>query len=185
MLPVALLEFYYYLSDKPYFSVIVLSNGRKVKRFIQLAAGIEKGEDFFLISKSLKASWWKPETPIIDGKKFLTFVDLNNAIPLKIESKVVYTDSEYFIREKTILTISEDVEKQKKNKKDGKPLNLTEITFPPSLLFQKVEAHFVKEIQAVPPSKWEELKWVFIAGFVVLGFLGWQVISSGALNRIG
>jgi len=185
MIPISILESYYYLSDKPYFSIIVLSNGRKVKRFIQLAASTAKGEDFFLISKSLKSAWWKPETPIIDGKKFLTFVDLNNAIPLKIESRLVYEDTEYLVKEKNILIISEDSEKQKKNRKDGKPLNMVEITFPPTLLFQKAEAHFVKEIQAVPPSKWEELKWVFIAGFIVLGFLGWQIISSGSLGAIG
>ena len=185
MLPNAITEIYYYLTNKPYFMVYVISNSRRVKKFIQLASSKQKGEDFFLINQSLKCSWWKPETPILDGLKFVTFVDLNNAIPLRIEKEIVYTDDEWLIKEQKKITISEDIEKQKVNKKSGKSLNLIEISFPPTLLFQKVEAHFVKETLSTPPSKWEELKWVFIVAFIVLGFLGWQFINSRGISGMG
>jgi hypothetical protein len=185
MLPDAITEIYYYLTNKPYFMVYVISNSRRVKKFIQLASSKQKGEDFFLINQSLKCSWWKPETPILDGLKFVTFVDLNNAIPLRIEKEIVYTDDEWLIKEQKKITISEDIEKQKVNKKSGKSLNLIEISFPPTLLFQKVEAHFVKETLSTPPSKWEELKWVFIVAFIVLGFLGWQLINSRSIVGMG
>lgn len=185
MIPDAFVEIYYYITGKPYFLVYVISNSRRIKKFIQLASSKQKGEDFFLINQSLKCSWWKPETPILDGLKFITFVDLNNAIPLKIEKEIVFTDGEWLVKEQEKITISEDKEKQKLNKKSGKSLNLIEISFPPTLLFQKVEAHFVKETLSTPPSKWEELKWVFIAGFIVLGFLGWQYISSRSIVGMG
>ena len=169
----------YYVMNKPYFEVYVISNGRKVKRFVQLASSKVKGEDFFLISKELKCAWWKPDTPIIDGLKFKTFVDLNNAVPLKIEEEYSYTDSTFVIKEEKTIKVSEDMEKQKKNLKSGKPVTFTEISFPPTLLFQKVEAHFVKQIMSTPPSKWEELKWVFIVGLLVLGFIIWNISVNG------
>lgn len=181
----AINEMYYYLTGKPYFVVYVVSNSRRVKKFIQLASSKQKGEDFFLINQSLKCSWWKPETPILDGLKFICFVDLNNAIPLRIEKEIVYTDDEWFIKEQQKITITEDIEKQKINKKSGKSLNLIEISFPPTLLFQKVEAHFVKETLSTPPNKWDELKWVFIVGLLVVGFLGWQYISSRGISGMG
>ena len=181
----ALNELYYYVTGKPYFVVFVISNSRRVKKFIQLASGKLKGEDFFLINRSLKCAWWKPETPIIDGLKFITFVDLNNAIPLRIETETVYEDNEWIVKENKKVIVSEDIEKQKLNKKSGKSLSLIEISFPPTLLFQKVEAHLVKEILSIPESQWEQLKWVFIAGIIVAGFIGWQLINSGGLKSLG
>jgi hypothetical protein len=173
-------EIWYYITNKPYFDVMVISNGRKVKRFIELASGQENGEDFFLICKPLKAAWFKPETPIINGLKFMTFVDLNNAIPLIIKTDYVYDTTPYYIKEKKIETTSLDKDNVKNA--DGKPIEFAEITFPPSILFQKVEAHFIKLIMALPPNKWEELKWVFIAGFLVVGFIAWNIINSGGIR---
>ena len=176
-----LIEMYYFITNKPYFMVYVLSNGRRIKKFVQLAAGTKKGEDSFLICKSLKASWFKPEAPIIDGLKFLTLVDIANAIPLRFERETIIETGEYINKETTKAKITVNKTKIKKEN-DGKPLRTVEIQFPPSLLYQKVEAHFVKEIQSVPPSKWDELKWVFIAGILVVGFIAWQIISSGGIG---
>lgn len=185
MLPDAFMEIYYYLTGKPYFSVMVLSNNRKVKKFIQLASSKVKGEDFFLVSKNLKCAWWKPVTPIIDGLKFVTYVDLNNAIPLLISNEnIKYEDSEYYIKETKSITISEDLTKQNKEMKNGVPIKFVKIEFPPTLLYEKVEAHFVKLIMGIPPNKWEEYKWIFIAGFIVLGFIAWQFMNSGGLTKL-
>lgn len=171
-------EMMYYIMNKPYFKITVLSNNRKVKTFCQLASGKGKGEDFFIISKELKCAWFKPQTPIIDGLKFITYVNLDNAIPLKIKTETKYTDNALTIKQEKILKISEDEDKQKIQYKDGKPVEFVEISFPPTILFQKVEALFVKEILAQPPSKWEEMKWVFIALILVGGFILWQAMGS-------
>ena len=170
-------EMLYYIMNKPYFVVMVISKGRKVKKFVQLASSKEKGEDFFLISKALKCAWFKPDTPIIDGLKFITYVDLNNAIPLKIETIYEYEDNNLVIKETKKSKISVD-EKKKSKENTGQPIKFVEISFPPTLLFQKVEAHFVKEILSVPPSKWEEIKWIFIALIVVAGIIIWNLINT-------
>ena len=181
MIPNKLLEILYYIQSKPYYVVYVTSHGRKVKRFIQLAASKEKGTDTFLISKELKSAWWKPEVPIIDGLKFLTFVDLNNAIPLKYKHETEIETGEFLVTEKSKLVISEDVDKQKsEGVKDGKPLQLAEISFPPTLLFQKVEAEFIKQILSIPPNKNEWMTYVFIVGIIVLGFLAFVFMNRGA-----
>jgi hypothetical protein len=178
----ALIEVFYYLTNKPYFLVYVLSNGRKIKKFVQLASGNGKGETFFLVDKSLKAGWFKPEYPIIDGLKFLTFVDLKNAIPLIITDITVNDSGEFFNREinKSVIEID-----RTKPMKSGKPIKTVEICYPPTLLHQEVEAHFVNEIQKLPPNPWEEKKWIFIVAILALAFIAWQFMQSGALQNLG
>lgn len=183
-----LMEVVYFLQNKPYFKVYVVSKGRRIKKFIQLAASTKQGESFFIVCKSLKAAWFKPDGVIIDGLKFIVFVDINNAIPLKFDKEYRTTDNEYYIKEEKIITIKEDVEKQLVNKKktgktnDGKPIRLVEISYPPQLLHQQVEAHFIDKVLSIPPSKWEELKWVFIVAILGLIFIAWNIINSGGLK---
>ena len=171
-----------YIQNKPYFVVYVLSNGRRVKRFIQIAADKEKATDLFLINKTLKSAWWKPDADgiVIDGLKFICFVDLNNAIPLIIQEETDIKSDEIIttITKKTI--VKEDIAKQKSNPKSGKVKKFVEITFPPTVLFQKVEAHFIKEILSIPPNKNEWMTYVFIAAILVLGVLGWVYMNKGA-----
>jgi hypothetical protein len=175
-------ELMWYIRGQAYFECFVLSNGRKVKRFVQLASNTNKGEDLFLICKPLKCTWAKPDDVIINGLKFMAFLDIDNAIPLKITSEIIIETNEYINIEKTKYTISEDKDKRNVKVQTGKPMKMVEITLPPALLYQQVEAAMVEKILAVPPSKWEELKWVFIAGFVVLGFIAWQFINSGIIH---
>lgn len=174
------MEVYYYITSKPYFVVYVTSHMRKVKRFIQLAASKEKGANEFLISKSLKSAWSKPDSDsvVIDGLKFICFVDLNNAIPLKITSEKSIRTGEFFNKEIIKTTIIEDEEKQIKNYKDGEPLTLAEIRFPPTIMFQKIEATFVKLILSQPTDKNEWMTYVLIAGLLVLGFIAFMWFQS-------
>lgn len=174
-------ELYYYITGKPYFVIFVISHGRKVKRFIQLAASKEKGANEFLINKSLKCAWSKPESDsvIIDGLKFMCFVDLNNAIPLKITKKTDIKTGEIFNKITTIETIESDVEELEKKYKSGEPLALAEIRFPPTIMFQKIEATFVKLILSVTTDKNEWLMYVIIAALVVFGFVAYMYLNGG------
>lgn len=166
-------ELYYYIAGIPYFVVYVTQNNRKVNRFIQKAVTKEKGTDLFLVSKKLKLAWWKPEATsiIIDGLKFMCFMRMDNAIPLKIVSIKEYDSSEYIIKENEYICIGEDEEKQKVDYKDGKGDTFAEIKFPPSVLHQMIEAHFIKEILSIPPNKHEWLSTVLIIAIVVLGII--------------
>lgn len=175
-----IIEILYYITNKPYFFVNVISNFRVVKKFVQLASSEKDGEDFFLINKSLKCAWSKPDNPVIDKLKFITYVNLNNAIPLIFESETkIEADSDYYSKEIKESIISEDIEKQKKRKKTGKSEELIEIPFPPTVLFQKNEGHFIRMIMSAPPDKWDNLKWVFIIGIIVLGVIVWNITTNG------
>jgi len=168
--------------SKPYFDVMIISNGRKIKRFIQLAASKDTGADSFLICKSLKMTWWKPYTPIVDGISFLTFVDLNNAIPLLIEEDIITEDKGLYIKEKKEITIKEDVEKQKKNTKNGNTLKTVEVSIIPRLLHEIVEAHLVGQIMSSPKDeKYESIKTIFIVGIIVVGIVLLALIIMGKI----
>jgi hypothetical protein len=175
-------EIQYWLLSKPYFFVNVISNGRIIKKFIQPATSDEQGFESFLINKSLKAAWFKPEKPFIDKLKFVTFVKIDNAIPLIIKKEVVYNEKNKFVNREIVLDIikeDEDKAKRKKVLKDmGLEIEFVEISFPPTLLLQKIEAHFVKETLSQPTTNLEALKWVFIVGLIVAGFLIWTYVSK-------
>ena len=178
-------EFIYFITAKPYFVTYVLKNGRKIQRFIQGAASKEKGTDVFLISKSLECAWFKPDKPVIDGLKFLCFVDINNAIPLSFETETEIETTDNTIKEKRVLIIKENLEKQKSNKKEkgientGRPEQLSEIPFPPNVLFQKVDGFFIKQILTAPENKNQWLMWVLIVAILVFGFIFFTATSGG------
>ena len=155
-------------TNRPYFEVRVLSNGRKVKKFIQDATGKQNGEDFFLMCESLKMAWSKPETPIIDGLKFLVFVELVNAYPLIIKEEVVNESNNYIIKETKIKKISIDNEKLLKTTATGKPVELVEIALPPTILYEKVQANFIKKILSPEEDQNKWLIWIIIAAIAIL-----------------
>ena len=177
-------EIIYVIQNKPYFMVYVLSHGRIVKKFVQMAGGNNTAEAFFLICRELKCAWWKPFTPIIDGLKFITYVDLANAIPLKFEKETKYVSTDFITKEIEVITIKEDIEEQEKNQKhkgkenDGLSDKLVEIHHPPDLLFETVEAHFVTKILTPPLDKLDFLnkKWLII---IVIGLILFWYVSHG------
>lgn len=181
-----LYELYYYITSKPYFVVYVTSHGRKVKRFLQLAASKEKGSNEFLIDKSLKAAWSKPDSDsvIIDGLKFLCFVDLNNAIPLKITYKQDINTGEVFNKITKVTTIEPDIEQLERKYTSGEPLSMVSIAFPPTIMFQKIEATFVKLILSATTDKNEWLTYVLIAALLVFGFIVYMWFQSRGVTPV-
>jgi hypothetical protein len=173
-------EIMYTIQNKPYFKVYVISHGRIVKSFTQMAGGNDTAEAFFLICRDLKCAWWKPFTPIIDGLKFITYVDLSNAIPLKFVKETKYLNTDFVTKEIEVTTIIEDEETQKRMFKDGLPEKLVEIAYPPDLLFETVEAHFVTKILTPPPDKFDFLnkKWLII---IIAGIAIWYFLNGGKL----
>lgn len=181
----AITELYYWIFNIPYYKVLVVKDMEKIKYIVQKIANTKDGRDIAIIDTSLKCAWWTmPELCFRDGKKFLMTVDLENAVPLVEDIKIV-TEGNLFIREISIKRLTKAALKLGEVEKSGKPKRFTEIYFPPTLLFEKIKAHFVKETLKNPPSVWEEKKWVFIAliaGIVIIVYL---VLQSGVLNRVG
>jgi len=186
-----LLKLYYWLIDKSYYELIVKSNGQKVATIIQVEPTKIKGGDSFIISKSLKMAWLKPvlnnpetgEILYTNGKSFVCLAKLNNIIPC-IEEKEEIQDTicnDLIIRKSQIISLRE-VKQAMKNSGITVRIAPDEL-IDPSFLKKLLDAHFVEETIKVPNNVWEEKKWIFIAGFIVLAFIVWQVISSGALSH--
>lgn len=180
-----LTEAYYWIFNIPYYKVLVVKDMEKIKYIIQKVSTTEKGKDIAIIDRPLKMAWWTlPELCFRDGKKFLMTVDIDNAIPLVEDIKVI-TEGNLFIKEISISRLTRAPVRPGEQPTSGKPKRFVEIYFPPTLLFQKIEAHFVKETLKNQPSKWEELKWAIIAGFAALVIIAYLFLQSGALNQMG
>jgi len=178
-------EAYYWIFNIPYYKVLIVKDMEKIKYITQKVATTEKGTDIAIIDRPLKMAWWTlPELCFRDGKKFLMTVDIDNAIPLVEDIKVI-TEGNLFIKEISISRLTKAPMPLGRPAPTGKPKKFIEIYFPPTLLFQKIEAHFIKETLKNQPSKWEELKWALIAAVVGVVAIAYLVLSSGVLNNVG
>lgn len=181
----ALTEFYYWVFNIPYYKVLIVKDMEKIKYITQKVSSSEKGLDIAIIDRPLKMAWWMlPELCFRDGKKFLMTVDIDNAVPLVEDIKVI-TEGTMFIKEISIARLTKAPIKVGDIEKSGKAKKFVEIYFPPTLLFQKINAHFVKETLSNPPSKWEELKVAIIAGVIGIVIIFYMLFQSGTLNNMG
>lgn len=178
----AITELYYWIFNIPYYKVLVVKDMEKIKEIVQRVTTSEKGKDIAIIDTSLKMAWWiVPELCFRDGKKFLMTVDLENAIPL-IEDIKVITEGDLFIKEINISRLTKSPVKVGDIEKSGKAKRFVEIYFPPTMLFQKINAHFVTKVMSNPPSKWEELKMPLIALVIGIVVIFWMILNSGVLG---
>lgn len=181
----ALTEFYYWIFNIPYYKVLIVKDMEKIKYITQKVSSSEKGLDIAIIDRPLKMAWWMlPELCFRDGKKFLMTVDIDNAVPLVEDIKVI-TEGTMFIKEISIARLTKAPIKVGDIEKSGKAKKFVEIYFPPTLLFQKINAHFVKETLSNPASKWEELKVAIIAGVIGIVIIFYMLFQSGTLNSMG
>jgi len=155
------IEMWFYIWNTPYYKVSVIEDMEVIKTIIQPLVSSKKGYDIAIIDKKLKMAWWKiPTICFRDNKKFLMMVDTKNAIPLVEETKVTQT-GELIIKEVTQSVLKEsNIDTRVAN--TGKGKTFVKIQYPPTVFFQEIEAHYVKESLKNPPSKWEEQKWIWI-----------------------
>jgi len=195
-------KFYYWIFNKSYYEGIIRENGIKIGSIIQCEPNNIKGGDNFLISRSLKKVWVKPipnkresgEILYNDGKKFVCILDVEKSIPCAEEKTIIVNAEKIIIENKEQIKFTEVIQpivkdKEKittiKNYKTGKSVLLSQdMPVTPSLLFELLESHFVIQTASVPKTKWEELKWVFIALIIVSGIVLWSFINSGVMTHI-
>jgi len=161
----------------PYFRVFETKGNKVVKVFNQKAVNNDKGSSVALIDKTNKLCWWINNSYIVNKAQMMYIVDINNAIPLKVET-ITETTGNIILKEKTTKKLTID-KKNLTKEKTGKPKETVEIQFPPELFYEVLHSHFVEDVLSEPPSKWAELKWVIIAGIIVGGFLLYSFMSSG------
>lgn len=165
----------------PYYKVNVIKGNKIVKVFNQKIVNSVKGSNIALIDKSSKLCWWITEDYIVHKARFIFNVDISNAVPLKLETNTK-TTGDIIQKTTTIKKLTIDKVKAKLENKTGIPKAIVEIHFPSTLLYELIEAHFVVNTMAEPPSKWDELKWVFIVAIIAGAFLLWQLMASGVIG---
>jgi hypothetical protein len=179
------LEWYYWVFNTPYYRVTVVKDMEVIKSIIQKVTTMQKGKDIAIIDTKLKCAWWTmPEVCFRSGKKFIMYVDIENAVPLVEDIKVI-TTGDIFIKEISIRRLTNASLKLGDIEKSGKAKRFVEIYFPPTLLFEKIHSHFVKETIADPPSIWEEKKEAIIAVCIAAVVIVYLILNSGVLNHIG
>jgi hypothetical protein len=177
-------ELWYWLFNVPYFKVMIVKDMEKIKTLIQKVASTEKGKDIAIIDKSLKRAWYiMPEVCFRDGKKFLMTCDIDNAVALVEDIKIITTGN-LFIKEITITRLRNAKLKQGEKETTGKPIKFVGVEFPPTLLFEKIAAYFVTQTIKPAPNAWEEKKWIFIALAFALVAIVYLILQSGVLNKM-
>jgi hypothetical protein len=171
-------ELYYYFFNTAYYKIMVLKDGEKIKNVIQKVNETEEGRDNFIIIPSMKAAWFKLKDRCFrDGKKFLMFVDLNNALPLVIDSSELIVKENIFIKTVKVTKFKID-ETIQLDKNTGLPIKFVELTLPSTLLYQALEANFVKKINSEEKGKWDWLMVPLIILFVVFGVIGYMMMAK-------
>lgn len=173
----AVLKLWWDFWQIPYFRVFETKGNKVVKIFNQKVVNSDKSSSVALIDKSNKLCWWISSDYIVNKSQMMFIVDINNAIPLKVET-ISETTGNIILKEKTTKKLSVDKKKISKET-TGKPKETVEIQFPPELFYEILHSHFVEDVLSEPPSKWEDLKWVFIVALIVAGFLLYNLMNSG------
>lgn len=171
-------EIYYYFLNTAYYKVMVLKDGEKVKTIIQKEPSSEMGTDNFIISDKLKCAWFKAkERCFRDGKKFLMFVDINNAFPLVISTSELVVKDRLFNRTVKVTEFKID-DRIQMDKETGWPIKFVELNLAPTIVYQALEANFVKKINSEEKGKWDWLALPLIILFVVVGIMGYMMLAQ-------
>lgn len=179
-----ILEWYYWIFNTPYYRVTVVKDMEVIKSIIQKVTSTERGKDIAIIDPKLKMAWWTmPEVCFRSGKKFIMYVDIENAVPLVEDVKII-TTGDIFIKEISIKRLTNATLTLGDVEKSGKAKRFVEVYFPPTLLFAKLRGHFITETIAEPPSIWQEKKEAIIAAVIGLVIIAYFVLNSGVLNNI-
>lgn len=169
----------------PYFKVFVMKENTVIKVFNQRAITSQEGSDIALIDKANKMAWWINKDNVRHKSRFMFFVNINNAMPLIINDKITTTELMDGLIIKEIKETKMKVDKNKKETTEkklkriinGVPSKLAEISYPPTVFYQMIEAHFVVKITSKPKNKWEELAPVLIVVAIIVGLILWQYLT--------
>jgi hypothetical protein len=182
-----LIEIWYYIWNTPYIEAHILKDTRIIKTLVHpIISNTTTGE--MEISWKNKFGWFiLPNSCFIKRNKFISYLDLENCIPLVEETKVITEASELLISEKTITTLKKaGVEIIDYNTdKTGRQKIFKGAIIPPTVFHQMMSAHFIRETLRNPPSKWEEMKWAIIAAVVGLVIIAGLYITSSGASPLG
>lgn len=163
-------EIWYYIWNTPYIEAHILKDTRIIKTLIQpIISNTNTGH--IAITWKNKFAWFILPTSCFTKKnKFISYLDMDNSIPLIGEEKIITEATNLLITEKTITALKKaGVELvDYMTDKSGRQKIFKGAIIPPTVFHQMVSAHFIRETLRNPPSKWEEMKWAIIAAVIGL-----------------
>jgi hypothetical protein len=98
-------EIWYYIWNTPYFEVNIVKDNRIIKTLVQPIISNTNTEHIAVTWKNKFAWFLLPTSSFTKKNKFVSYVDLDNCIPLIEESKISSSSSDLLITEKTIVTL--------------------------------------------------------------------------------
>jgi hypothetical protein len=174
-------EIWYYIFNTPYFEVNINKDMRIIKTFVQpIISNTNTGT--IAVTWKNKYSWFILAGTCFQKKnKFIAHVDMENCIPLLEEKRIESFSNDFYITEKTIVSLKESgVEIIDFNTdKSGKQKLFKSAAIPPVAFHQALSAHFLKEALRNPPSKWESLSTAIIIGVIGLVVIAFLYFTSG------
>jgi len=164
------IEMWYWLMNIPYYRILVVKDMEVLKTLIQPVAGSKKikGSDVAFVDVKGKRAWLKmPESCFRDGKKFIGIVDVDNAIQMVEDTKVIVKDNGIIVKEMTITQLKSNLIELSDEKRGKMKKFIT--AFPTSLFFEMVSSHFVT-MALVNPKEKKDYSWVlYVAGALLVG----------------
>lgn len=159
-----------YIAFGTYYYECLLYKGRvQVGRIVQ---SISFSPTFIVDFDRKLAFFIEARRGFIKGHKIILHYNIDSAIPLiPREETSVEELNNNLTKTNTNIILSADI--TKKQKEDSKPIEITEYNLPPSLVFEKFNAHFVvKTISQPKGTNWELVLLALIVAVTILGFCG-------------
>lgn len=170
-----LIEIWFYLFNVPYLEVHIIKDNRIIKTLVQKILANTDSASIAVTWKNKFAWFILPTSSFTKKNKFITYVDLDNCIPLIEESKIEVNAADYLITEKTIVTLKKAGVKITDWNTDasGKQKIFKNAVIPPTVFHQMVSAHFIRETLKNPEGKWAAL-----SNAIIVGVIGLVVIAG-------
>lgn len=178
-------EIWFYIWNTPYINAHILKDMRVIKVINQPIMG-NNDEEIQITYKKLYGWSILPNIAFVQKNKFIMFLDLENCIPL-MEEKRVISAGELIITEKTITTLKESgIEfTDFTTDKSGKAKMFKGAIMPPTLFYQIMSAHFLKEALKNPSDGWEAKKWIVVVIVLGLVVIGVTYLLTGKVSPLG
>ena len=155
-----------YIAFGTYYYEALLYKGRvQVGRVVQALSY----SPIFIVDFDRKLAFFiEARRGFIKGHKIILHYNIDNAIPLlPREETIVEEVNNNLTKTNTQIILSADITKSQKEK--SMPIEITEYNLPPSLVFEKFNAHFVVKSVSQPKStNWEMVLLAAIFATVVI-----------------
>jgi hypothetical protein len=174
-------EFINWVFNVPYYRVKMVKDMEILKTIIQpIIIKNDKNESDFIVSPDDRKAWSALKNFCYrDGKAFECYVDIDNAIPL-IEDKKVVEVKEYLkgivVKEVSMKEIKSSISIN--YGKDVEIKRMKEIAVSPEFVFRQIDQKITKDILSA--DEWHlDKKWIIAALLIIAALYVWFVVLGG------